>query len=67
MKSTRRSLQRECIAFLIAILSTTPLAARAQKLPPNAISSSRHYRESGIGNATGSAGTVVMTARALLG
>jgi len=67
MKSTRKSFQREGIAFLLAILSTTPLVARAQKLPPNAVSSSRHYRESGIGNATGRAGTVVMTARALLG
>src|SRR5216117_3448713 len=36
-------------------------------IPGNAINSSKHYRESGVGNATGRAGAANMTARALLG
>lgn len=36
-------------------------------VPGNAVKSSKHYRESGVGNATGRAGSANMTARALLG
>src|SRR6202043_1510616 len=36
-------------------------------VPANAVSSSKHYRNSGVGNATGRAGSATMSARALLG
>jgi hypothetical protein len=38
----------------------------AQNVPANAVLSSKHYRESGVGNATGRSGSANMTARALL-
>src|SRR5579859_7588745 len=42
-------------------------ASALSQVPGNAVSSSKHYRESGVGNATGRAGAASMTARALLG
>ena len=58
----------KCFAICVALLAATSLTAWSQsKLPGNAISSSKRYRESGISNATGRAGTATMTARALLG
>jgi hypothetical protein len=55
-------------ALLILLLTVTSLAAWSQNsVPGNAVSSSKHYRESGVGNATGRGGSVLMTTRALLG
>jgi hypothetical protein len=53
------------IMMLIAALS--PAARSLTNVPANAVSSSKHYRTSGVGNATGRAGSATMTARALLG
>jgi hypothetical protein len=53
------------IMVLIAALS--PAARSLTNVPANAVSSSKHYRNSGVGNATGRAGSATMTARALLG
>jgi hypothetical protein len=53
------------IMVLMAALS--PAARSLTNVPANAVSSSKHYRTSGVGNATGRAGSASMTARALLG
>jgi hypothetical protein len=50
---------------LSVMLSVT--SSSQTNIPKNAIPSSKHYRESGVGNATGRAGAASMTARALLG
>ena len=50
------------LLILAASLSSWSLT----NLPGNAVKSSKHYRESGVGNATGRAGSASMTARALL-
>jgi hypothetical protein len=42
-------------------------SAWSQTLPANAVNSSKQYRQSGVGNATGRAGAASMAARALLG
>jgi hypothetical protein len=51
------------LLVLAASLSSWSLT----NVPGNAVKSSKHYRESGVGNATGRAGSANMTARALLG
>ncbi len=53
--------------LVLACLLFCKSACSQTILPGNAISSSKHYRESGVGNATGRAGSANMTARALLG
>ncbi|PYV54284.1 MAG: hypothetical protein DMG98_18720 [Acidobacteria bacterium] len=53
--------------LLLFLLSTSLVASSQNSIPGNAINSSKHYRESGVGNATGRAGAANMTARALLG
>lgn len=50
------------LLVLAASLSSWSLT----NVPGNAVKSSKHYRESGVGNATGRAGSANMTARALL-
>ena len=51
------------LLVLAASLSSWSLT----NVPGNAVKSSKHYRESGVGNATGRSGSANMTARALLG
>ena len=51
--------------FLLPVLGAVP--AISQSVPGYAIANAKHYRESGVGNATGRTGTAQMTARALLG
>lgn len=58
-------MRRTALFFLLPVLGALP--AVAQTLPPYVIHSSKHYRESGVGNATGRSGSAHMTARALLG
>lgn len=58
-------MKRAVAVSVLVTLST--VAWSLTKAPGNAISSSKHYRNSGVGNATGRAGTATMTARALLG
>jgi hypothetical protein len=54
-------------ATLGLLILATSLSSWSQiHLPANAVSSSKHYRESGVGNATGRSGSAHMTARALL-
>jgi len=53
--------------LLLFLLATTIVAWSQNNIPGNAVNSSKHYRESGVGNATGRAGAASMTARALLG
>ena len=55
------------LALILVLLASTAFAARCQTVPSSAVSSLKHYRESGVGNATGRSGSAVMTARALLG
>jgi CARDB len=56
------------LGVLISLLvASSPAAWSQNNIPGNAVSSSKHYRESGVGNATGRAGSANMTARALLG
>jgi hypothetical protein len=50
------------LLVLAASLSSWSLT----NVPGNAVKSSKHYREGGVGNATGRAGSANMTARALL-
>lgn len=53
---------------LMSLWGAAPAAVWPQSNVPNyAISSSIHYRESGIPNATESEGSAVVTARGLLG
>ena len=59
---------RRTAALAVSMLMLLCASALSQvKLPPNAVSSSKHYRESGVGNSTGRAGGATMSARALLG
>jgi len=54
-------------ATLALLVLATSLSSWAQiRVPANAVPSSKHYRESGVGNATGRSGSAHMTARALL-
>lgn len=54
--------------LLILLITVNSVVARSQNsVPGNAVSSAKHYRESGLGNASGRAGSALMTARALLG
>src|SRR5437667_6055248 len=53
--------------LLLFLLATCVAALSQNNMPGNAVSSSKHYRESGIGNATGRAGAASMAVRALLG
>jgi hypothetical protein len=51
--------------FLLPVFGALP--AIAQSVPSYVIHSSKHYRDSGVGNANGRSGSAHMTARALLG
>src|SRR5947208_6185839 len=54
-------------ATLALLVLATSVSSWSQiHLPANAVPSSKHYRESGVGNATGRSGSAHMTARALL-
>ncbi len=57
---------RKTVLALACLLLCKSAYSQAN-LPGNAVNSSKHYRESGVGNATGRAGSANMTARALLG
>jgi hypothetical protein len=50
----------------LLVLATSVSSWSLTHLPANAVPSSNHYRESGVGNATGRSGSAHMTARALL-
>ncbi|MGH9514751.1 MAG: hypothetical protein ACRD3P_03620 [Terriglobales bacterium] len=50
----------------LVVLATSLSSWSAIHLPANAVPSSKHYRESGVGNATGRSGSAHMTARALV-
>ena len=53
---------------MIVLLSAAPIALWAQgQVPGYAIQSSKHYRQSGVGNGHGRSGSANLTARALLG
>src|SRR5947209_8992985 len=58
-------MKRTALWFLLPLVGALPLVA--QPIPGYAIPNSKHYRESGVGNANGRAGSAHMTARALLG
>jgi len=54
-------------ATLALLVLATSLSSWSQiRIPRNAVPSSKHYRESGVGNATGRSGSAHVTARALL-
>jgi hypothetical protein len=59
-------MQRTVLLVLLS-LCISPVSRSQTNLPGNAVSSSKHYRSSGVGNATGRSGSATMTARALLG
>jgi hypothetical protein len=50
----------------LLVLATSLSGWSLTHIPANAVSSSKHYRESGVGNATGRSGSAHVTARALL-
>lgn len=50
----------------LLVLATSLSAWSLTHVPANAVHSSKHYRESGVSNATGRSGSAHMTARALL-
>ena len=50
----------------LVVLATSLSSWSVIHLPANAVPSSKHYRESGVGNATGRSGSAHMTARALV-
>jgi hypothetical protein len=50
----------------LLVLATSLSSWSLTHLPANAVPSSKHYRESGVGNATGRSGSAHMTARTLL-
>lgn len=58
-------MRRKALFFLLPVLGAFP--AVAQHVPAYAIPNSKHYRDSGVGNASGRTGSAQMTARALLG
>ena len=53
-------------ATLAVLVLATSLSGWSLTVPANAVKSSKHYRESGVGNGTGRSGSAHMTARALL-
>lgn len=50
----------------LIVLATTLSSWSLTHVPGNAVQSSKHYRESGVSNATGRSGSAHMTARAVL-
>lgn len=58
-------MRRTALYLLLPVLGAYP--ALSQTIPGYAIPNAKHYRESGVGNATGRSGSAHMTARALLG
>ena len=50
----------------LIVLATSLSGWSLTHIPANAVPSSKHYRESGVGNATGRSGSAHMTARAML-
>lgn len=56
-----------CTAASAALLLWCAAGFSQIVVPGSAVQSSKHYRESGVGNATGRQGAANMTARALLG
>jgi hypothetical protein len=62
---TGGSMRRVAVLFLAVLAGLLPAWSQTH-IPGNAIPSSKHYRESGVGNATGRTGGATMTARALL-
>jgi hypothetical protein len=58
---------KRVVLFVSVLVALSAVAWSLTNVPGNAISSSKHYRTSGVGNATGRAGSAAMTARALLG
>jgi len=55
------------VVLVSVLITLSTVAWSLTKVPGSAVSSSKHYRTSGVGNATGRAGTATMTARSLLG
>src|SRR5579859_5825298 len=58
-------MRRTTLFLLLPVLGVLP--AMSQSVPGYAIANTKHYRESGVGNATGRTGSAHLTARALLG
>jgi len=58
---------KRIVLLMSLLISPSPVAWSQTNVPGYAVSSSKHYRASGVGNATGRAGSATMTARALLG
>jgi hypothetical protein len=58
-------MRRTALFFLLPVLGALP--AVSQSVPGYVIANAKHYRESGVGNATGRTGSAHMSARALLG
>ena len=58
-------MNRTPLLFLLPFLGALP--AVSQSIPGYAIANTKHYRESGVGNATGRSGSAHLTARALQG
>src|SRR5438067_4963529 len=58
-------MNRKPLLFLLPLLGVLPAAS--QSAPGYAIANTKHYRESGVGNANGRNGSAHLAARALLG
>jgi len=58
-------MNRTPLLFLLPFLGALP--AVSQSIPGYAIANTKHYRESGVGNATGRSGSAHLTVRALQG
>src|SRR6476646_4391922 len=58
-------MRRMALFFLLPVLGALP--AVSQSVPGYVIANAKHYRESGVGNATGRTGSAHIIARALLG